>query len=222
MAPSSTCTWFPPARPGSDLKAANRDPGSAQRNRTDREPGSAVSPPLTPPSLQAGRYRICWLQDVIDQDKVARRQIRRLEARIGELLDTHRTTLREESGIGPIAAATLLCEVGYPFRFARESKFARWCGTGAVALTNGEGSGDPVKHRLDFGGDRRINSVLYIASVTQQRNHPDARTYLDRKRTEGKTRREARRAHKRLLANRVIRRMWRDEKTRAKTLRPAP
>ena len=66
-------------------------------------------------------------------------------------------------------------------------------------------------HRLDFRGNRRINSVLYIASVTQQRSQPEAAAYLARKATEGKTRREARRAHKRQLANRIIRRMWRDE-----------
>ncbi len=65
-----------------------------------------------------------------------------------------------------------MCEVGDPRRFDRESKFARWCGTGAVALSSGEGAGDPVKHRLDFRGNRRINSVLYIASVTQQRSSP--------------------------------------------------
>ena len=70
-------------------------------------------------------------------------------------------------------------------------------------------------HRLDFAGNRRINSVLYIASVTQQRDHDPARIYIARKITEGKTRREARRAHKRHLANRVIRRMWRDEKARS-------
>ena len=77
-----------------------------------------------------------------------------------------------------------------------------------------EGSGDPVKHRLDFQGNRRINSVLHIASVTQQRTQPEAIAYLARKTGEGKTRREARRAHKRQLANRVIRRMWRDETAR--------
>jgi pimeloyl-ACP methyl ester carboxylesterase len=38
-----------------------------------------------------------------------------------ELLDAHGTTLRDEAGIGPIAAATLLVEVDDPFRFARES-----------------------------------------------------------------------------------------------------
>jgi len=162
----------------------------------------------------SGIYRIEWLQSYVEQDREARRQIRQLERLIDDLLDQHGTTLRDEPGIGPIAAATLVCEVGDPFRFARESKFAKWCGTGAVALSSGEGSGQPVRHRLDFGGNRRINSVLYIASITQQRDTPEASNYLDRKTAEGKTKREARRAHKRHLANRVIRRMWRDEQTR--------
>ena len=122
--------------------------------------------------------------------------------------------IKELERKGPIAAATLICEVGDPFSFARESKFARWTGTGAVALSYGEGTGDPVKHRLDFRGNRRLNSVLHIASVTQARDQPEAQQYLPRKRAEGKTRREARRAHKRHLAKRVIRRMWRDEQAR--------
>ena len=86
------------------------------------------------PSTPSGDYRLRWLLDFIGQDRAARREIRRLERLIDELLDDHGTSLREEPGIGPIAAATLLCEVGDPHRFATESKFARWCGTGAVAL----------------------------------------------------------------------------------------
>lgn len=162
----------------------------------------------------AGDYRLSWLVPLIDQDRHARREIRRLERVIDQLLDEHGTTLREESGIGPIAAATLLCEVADPTRFATESKFARWCGVGAVALSSGEGPEQPNNHRLDFGGNRRINSVLYMASITQARDHAQAQAYLDRKAAEGKTKRAARRAHKRQLANRVIRRMWRDEQTR--------
>ena len=165
-------------------------------------------------STAAGHYRLSWLIPLIDQDRAARRQVRQLEAELDRLLDEHGTSLRDEPGIGPIAAATLLTEVGDPFRFARESKFARWSGTGAVALSSGEGKGAPVRHRLDFGGNRRINSVLYIASVVQHRDIDDARVYIDRKISEGKTRREARRAHKRHLANRVIRRMWKDETCR--------
>ena len=165
----------------------------------------------------AGRYRLSWLIAFIDRDRQARREIRQLERDLDELLDEHGTTLRDEPGVGAIAAATLVVEVGDPHRFARESKFARWCGTGTVALSSGEGTGEPVKHRLDFGGNRRINSVLYIASVTQQRDLDEARHYIDRKVSEGKTRREARRAHKRHLANRVIRRMWNDEQRRQKS-----
>jgi transposase len=165
-------------------------------------------------STLAGEYRLSWLIPLVDQDRAARRQIRQLERDLDVLLDEHGTSLRDETGIGPIAAATLIVEVGDPFRFARESKFARWCGTGAIALSSGEGDGRPVKHRLDFGGNRRINSVLYIASVTQHRDLDEARHYIDRKLGEGKTRREARRAHKRHLANRVIRRMWNDESRR--------
>ena len=165
-------------------------------------------------STIAGEYRLSWLIPLVDHDRAARRQVRQLERDIDRLLDEHGTTLRDEPGIGPIAAATLLVEVGDPFRFDRESKFARWSGTGAVALSSGEGDGRPVKHRLDFRGNRRINSVLYIASITQHRDNTDAIAYLERKLGEGKTRREARRAHKRHLANRVIRRMWKDESRR--------
>lgn len=165
-------------------------------------------------STLAGTYRLSWLIPHIEHDRAMRREIRRLERDLDTLLDEHGTTLRDEPGIGTIAAATLLAEVGDPKRFATESKFARWCGTGAVAISSGEGNGLPVRHRLDFRGNRRINSVLHIASVTQHRDQPDARTYIDRKTSEGKTRREARRAHKRHLANRVIRRMWKDEQHR--------
>jgi transposase len=165
-------------------------------------------------STSAGAYRLSWLLPLVERDREQLAEIRRLERELARLLDEHGTTLRDESGIGPIAAATLVVEVGNPFRFASESKFARWCGTGAVALSTGEGRGIPVRHRLDFGGNRRINSILYVASITQQRFHPEARTYFERKITEGKSRRGARRAHKRHLANRVIRRMWKDEARR--------
>ena len=101
-------------------------------------------------STLAGQYRLGWLVAIIERDRNERREIRRLERELDDLLDTHGTTLREESGIGPIAAATLLVETGDPFRFASESKFARWCGTGAVALSSGErpGTARPTPTRL--------------------------------------------------------------------------
>ena len=162
------------------------------------------------PVSAAAAYRLAWLLEHIEVDRRQRQQLRALGRTLDALLDRHGTTLRDEPGIGTVGAATLLVEVGNPTRFATEAKFARWCGTGAVALSSGEGSGQPVSHRVDWKGNRRINSILYVASVTQQRDLPEARAFLNRKISEGKTRRVARRAHKRHLANRVIRRMWKD------------
>jgi len=144
---------------------------------------------LTRVSTSAGKYRLSWLLPLIEQDREARRLVRRTQTRdslerdIDALLDEHGTTLRDENGIGPISAATLVCQVA--------------------------------------DGNRRIKSVLYIASITQQRDHANAQDYIARKISEGKTRREARRAHKRQLANRVIRRMWKDEQARNASLTTA-
>jgi transposase len=160
----------------------------------------------------AGGYRLGWLTDHIDRDRQMRREIRQLETVLDEMLDRHGTSLRDEPGIGTISAATLLVEIGDPTRFATESKFARWCGAGAVAMSSGEGTGQPVAHRVDWNGNRRVNSILHVASVTQQRDLPEARAFVDRKIAEGKTRRMARRSHKRQLANRIIRRMWKDHR----------
>jgi Transposase IS116/IS110/IS902 family len=104
-------------------------------------------------------------------------------------LDQHGTTLCDEPGIEPTSAATLLVEVGDPFRFAGESKSACWCGTGAVALSSREGAGLPAKHRLNHRGNRRIRSVLFVSVWS---NNATARHYIDRKLQEGKTIKEAR------------------------------
>jgi transposase len=125
-------------------------------------------------STIAGQYRLSWLVPVIDQDRHTRQEIRRLERVIDQLLDEHGITLRDESGIGTITGATLLVEVGDPYRFSRESKFARWSGTGAVAVSSAEGDGPPIRHRLDYRGNRRINSVLYIASATAASHEPQS------------------------------------------------
>jgi transposase len=63
-----------------------------------------------------------------------------------------------------------------------------------------------------------VNSVLHLMHITQVRGYPPARDYIDRKRAEHKTKREARRAHKRHLANVVIRRMWADHARRHATV----
>ncbi len=63
------------------------------------------------------------------------------------------------------------------------------------------------RHRLDRGGNRQLNAALHRIAITQARVDPRARAFLHRKRAEGKTDREARRALKRHLANAVYRQL---------------
>lgn len=158
----------------------------------------------------AARTRLAHLSDLVARHDQLTVTIKTVEAELRRLVRASGTSLRDEVGIDFVGAARLLVEVGDPARFRTEAAFARWCGTAAVAVSSGEGQFEPVRHRLDLGGNRRINSVLHIASIVQGRVHPDAHAFLTRKRTEGKTKKEARRAHKRRLADRVIRRMWND------------
>ena len=47
------------------------------------------------------------------------------------------------------------------------------------------------RHRLDLGGNRQLNAALYRIAATHARYHAPARAYLEPKRSEGKSKREA-------------------------------
>jgi transposase len=68
----------------------------------------------------------------------------------------------------------------------------------------------------------QVHSTLHLMHVTQVRSYPTARDYIANKRAEHKTKREARRAHKRHLANVVIRRMRADHTRRHAVSTPPP
>ena len=153
-----------------------------------------------------------WLAEMLDDLVDWERRIDDLEARLPALLKACGSTLTNEVGIGLVSAAELVAQVGDPTRFRSEGAFARWAGVAPVATSSGEAEQEPVRHRLDLLGNRTVNRILYVMSVTQARHDESGRAFLARKRAEGKTGKEARRAHKRQLANRVIRRMWADHR----------
>ena len=64
-----------------------------------------------------------------------------------------------------------------------------------------------IRHRLNRGGNRRLNAVLYRIVLTQAHASSEARAYLARRQQEGKTKREAMRALKRYVV-RAIWRLW--------------
>jgi transposase len=138
------------------------------------------------------------------------RRIKNLDKQLPSLLEKLGCTLTDLCGVAAVTAMELHIEIGDPLRFRTEAEFARWCGSAPVALSSGEGNGPAHRHRLDLGGNRNVNSILHTMHVTQVRCHPPAQKYIEKKASERKTKREARRSHKRQLANVVIRHMWTD------------
>jgi transposase len=128
---------------------------------------------------------------------------------LGMLVEATSSTLDELTGIATRAAAELLVETGDPRRFT-EGGFARFNGSAPLPASTAEGPDEPVRHRLNRGGNRRVNSVLHRMSVTQLRCEPRARKIYADARGRGHTKREAMRILKRHLSNIVYRRMMRD------------
>lgn len=154
--------------------------------------------------------RVGWLSSILEAITAINAQLKKIDAQVPLLLDDLGCTLTEIVGVGTVTAMTLLTEVGDPARFTTEAQFARWCGAAPVAISSGEGHGQPGRHRLDVAGNRKVNSVLHIVHVTQARMHEPAKTFMVKSLKAGKTARGARRSHKRQLANVIIRRMWND------------
>jgi transposase len=119
-----------------------------------------------------------------------------LEARTTEVAPA----LLEVPGCAALTAAKLLAEIGPIDRFRSDAQLARHGGVAPLEAS----SGRTQRHRLDRGGNRQLNAALHRIAITQARYHPDARAYLERKRSEGKSRREALRCLKRLLARVVF------------------
>jgi transposase len=130
-------------------------------------------------------------------------------ARLRELVRASGSTLGELCGLDTRSVAELLVEVGDPRRFT-EGGFARFDGTAPLPASTAEGPGEPVRHRYNPGGNRRINAILHRMAVTQLRCEPRAQRIYANARSDGHTKKEARRILKRHLSDVIYRRMRRD------------
>jgi transposase len=66
-----------------------------------------------------------------------------------------------------------------------------------------------VRHRLNRGGNRRLNAILFRIALTQLRSLPAAQAYVARRLSEGKSKRDAIRALKRHLI-RALFKLWQE------------
>ena len=116
---------------------------------------------------------------------------------------TPAATLLDEPGIGVVTAALTMTAWSHVGRLRSEAAFASLAGVNPIPAS----SGNTARHRLNRGGDRRLNRALHMAVVTRMRCDPATRAYVERRRTEGRTNKEIRRCLKRYLARRIYRQL---------------
>jgi transposase len=129
------------------------------------------------------------------------RQVNELERELHALIKAHRPALLAEQGCGTLTAATLIGRTAGAERFRTDAHFARQAGVAPIPASSGQVN----RHRLHRGGDRQLNRALHMIAITKARVDPQTRAYVERKRAEGKTRREALRCLKRHLARKIHR-----------------
>ena len=132
-------------------------------------------------------------------------QVAELDGQIEPRARARWSPLLEICGVGPLTAAALAGILGSGPRFASEAQVAAYAGVAPLEAS----SAGRVRHRLNRGGHRQLNAIIYRIAVTQARHSPAARAYLARRVAEGKTKREALRALKRYIVRAVWKR-WQE------------
>ncbi|RFZ35290.1 Transposase IS116/IS110/IS902 family protein [Mycobacterium marinum] len=109
--------------------------------------------------------------------------------------------LQELPGIGPVAAAIIVCAYSQAGRIRSEAAFAALGGVAPIPAS----SGNTTRHRLSRAGDRQLNRAFDIIVRTRMISDPTTRTYVARRTAEGMTTRETRRCLKRYVCRSVFR-----------------
>jgi transposase len=167
-------------------------------------------------SVQLKRAERLLAGDTRVQATLARRRIEKLRCLDTEIKQAQRdlrdlvrasgSSLTQLAGVGELIAARVIGEVGDVDRIPSKARFARMNGTAPIPASTGQTN----RHPLNKGGNRRLNHALHMMAPTQARMDPRARAYVERRRAEGRTRRDAIRALKRHLSDVVYQQLQQD------------
>lgn len=162
------------------------------------------------PDSVVQRQRLELAHEMLAEVRRLDDRLKTSKKRVAVAVDASATTVTDVFGIGPIVAAIIIGYSGDPRRFATAGHYAAYNGTAPIELS----SGGRTVHRLSRRGNRALNHALHMAAVTQIRNvGSEGRRYYDAKITAGKTKREALRALKRRVSDRIYQRLIADART---------
>jgi transposase len=158
-------------------------------------------------ALRATAQRIQFLAAEADQ----------LQAELTILVQAAAPWLLEVPGVGPLSAAQVLVSWSHAGRLRSEAAFAALAGTNPIPAS----SGQVIRYRLNRGGDRQLNRALHTILLVRLRTDPDTRAYMARRTAEGKSRRDAKRCLRRVIARQLFRLLERYDRPDVEILRAA-
>ena len=79
------------------------------------------------------------------------------------------------TGVGAVTAAIVLTAWSHPGRVRSEAAFAALAGVSPIPAS----SGNTTRHRLNRGGDGRLNRALHIAVLVRMTHDSETRTYVE-------------------------------------------
>lgn len=157
-------------------------------------------------SDEVTRTRVMIARELLDDISRLDAVLKQSKQRIEVSVVSSGTTLCDVVGIGPICAAIILGHTANIGRFGTKAQFATYNATAPLEAS----SGGKVRHRLNQRGNRQLNFAIHIAAVVQIRTGGEGRVFYDRKIAEGKSNKEAIRALKRRISDRVYRHLVAD------------
>jgi transposase len=143
------------------------------------------------------------IRDRISEIRRLNDKIAGVEKRIALRVVESGTGLTQLRGIGFIAAAKILGEVGDPQRLRSKASFAMLTGTAPLEAS----SGRTTRHRLNRGGNRQLNYALHMMGIARCRADENTQAYMEKQQAAGKSNKEAMRCLKRQLSNVVFRQL---------------
>lgn len=132
----------------------------------------------------------CWL--------VLHTEIKTHSAHLKALTRAAAPGLVDAFGVGLDIAAQMLITAGdNANRVRNEAAFAKMCGVAPIPTGSGKTGG---RHRLNRGGNRQANAALYRAVIVRMRWHAPTIAYVERRTTDGLSKKDTIRCLKRFLA----------------------
>jgi hypothetical protein len=123
-----------------------------------------------------------------------------LDALIQPLVAAINPRLLQLNGVGADVAGQPLVTAGQnPQRIRSEAAFAMLCGVAPIPASSGQAQ----RYRLNRGGDRQANSAIHRIVISRLRWDPRTRAYMNRRTTEGLSKKDIIRCLKRLITREI-------------------